>query len=111
MHDLSVLSFDSSIISENGLSVMLSKTFAGANAFLTIAVVFVRPQENLFAIAESGNSLWKRLFALSDVKKAKLCFATNNDQRASASICSLLVCFLKIELTEAVNDEAAAYSL
>ena len=88
MEDLSVLSFDSSIIREKGLLDKLVVVFKkwGESAPLTIAVVFVRPHANFFAISESGNIFGKSLVAWSLARKAILCLATNMDHRVSASI-------------------------
>ena len=88
MHDLSFLSFDSSIKIEYGLARFLTSLFRkyGARASFMIAVHFVRAQENFFAVSESLKILLNSFVAWSLFKKARLCLATNRAHRASASI-------------------------
>ena len=52
----------------------------------TIAVVFIRLQDNFFAISESGNILRKSFVAWSLARNAMLCLVTKVDHCVSASM-------------------------
>ena len=89
MHDLFVLSLDSSIRKEKGKLDIDSITLClkwGARAFFTMGVVLVRAQENFSAISVSGNILLKSLVAWWLHKKDMLCLATNVVHLTSALI-------------------------